>query len=301
MLLAVGLGDPETAVDDLYEIRRPEAHQTNTQRYAEIRSRDGQNLIPRNDDILTPLVPQQPLGTLSGIDLGVPAPTLYEGVSSRFISQRKSDRITASKIYRPVLHKNNDLSTVKERCEEVGALLILDEIQPGFGRTGSFFGFDSFNVIPDIVVMGKGMGGGLPIGAFSSSKKLMVQLENHPKLGHITTFGGNSVIAAAALATLKEIRDSDLIKEVHEKEALFRKELNHPMIRQINGKGLMLAPLLESKAHVNEVIFKCMEKGLILFWLLWEKKAIRISPPLTISKKEIQSGCAIIRGVLDKL
>ena len=149
--------------------------------------------------------------------------------------------------------------------------------------------------------MGKGMGGGLPIGAFSSSKKLMVQLENHPKLGHITTFGGNPVIAAAAYATLKEIRDSDLMKEVHEKEALFRKELNHLKIKQINGKGLMLAPLLESEAHVNEVVFKCMEKGLLLFWLLWEKKAIRISPPLTISKKEIQSGCTIIREVLDEL
>ena len=149
--------------------------------------------------------------------------------------------------------------------------------------------------------MGKGMGGGLPIGAFSSSKKLMVQLENHPKLGHITTFGGNPVIAAAAYATLKEIRDSDLMKEVHKKEALFRKELNHPKIKQINGKGLMLAPLLESEAHVNEVVFKCMEKGLLLFWLLWEKKAIRISPPLTISKKEIQSGCTIIREVLDEL
>lgn len=200
-----------------------------------------------------------------------------------------------------IIPENNYLSKLKARCEAVGALLILDEIQPGFGRTGSFFGFDSFNVIPDIVVMGKGMGGGLPIGAFSSSKKLMVQLENHPKLGHITTFGGNPVIAAAAYATLKEIRDSDLMKEVHEKEALFRKELNHLKIKQINGKGLMLAPLLESEAHVNEVVFKCIEKGLLLFWLLWEKKAIRISPPLTISKKEIQSGCTIIREVLDEL
>ncbi|MGA1029405.1 MAG: aspartate aminotransferase family protein [Flavobacteriaceae bacterium] len=200
-----------------------------------------------------------------------------------------------------LLPEPNYLKKLKARCEAVGALLILDEIQPGFGRTGSFFGFEAFDVKPDIVVMGKGMGGGLPIGAFSSSKHLMEQLEDRPKLGHITTFGGNPVIAAAALATLKEIRDSKLMAQVAAKEALFRKELEHPKIKQINGKGLMLAPILESPEQATEVILKCLDKGLLLFWLLWEKKAIRLSPPLTISEKEIKKGCLILRQVLDEL
>ena len=177
----------------------------------------------------------------------------------------------------------------------------MDEIQPGFGRTGTFFGFENFEVEPDIVVMGKGMGGGLPVGAFTASHKLMKLLENHPKLGHITTFGGNPVIAAACLATLREIRDSKLLTEISKKEALFRAELDHPKINSIQGKGLMLAPMLENAEIANLVVLKCIEKGLILFWLLWEKKALRISPPLTITEKEIKKGCAIIRSVLDEI
>jgi acetylornithine/succinyldiaminopimelate/putrescine aminotransferase len=183
----------------------------------------------------------------------------------------------------------------------VGALLILDEIQPGFGRTGRFFGFEHFDVQPDIIVMGKGMGGGLPVGAFTASGALMAVLEERPKLGHITTFGGNPVVAAACLATLRELRDSKLIAEIPKKEALFRSELKHEKIMEIRGKGLMLAPLLKDSEQVNQVVFKCMEQGLLLFWLLWEKRALRISPPLTISEKEIRKGCAIIRQVLDNL
>ncbi len=200
-----------------------------------------------------------------------------------------------------ILPEKNYLKKLKARCEAVGALLIVDEIQPGFGRTGTFFGFENFGIEPDIVVMGKGMGGGLPIGAFSSSKKLMSLLENHPKLGHITTFGGNPVIAAAAHATLKEIRDSALLPQIPSKEALFRKELKHPKIKQINGMGLMLAPLLNTSEETNYVVLKCLEKGLLLFWLLWEKRALRLSPPLTISEEEIKKGCHIIRETLDEL
>jgi acetylornithine/N-succinyldiaminopimelate aminotransferase len=200
-----------------------------------------------------------------------------------------------------ILPQNDYLQKVKARCQKVGALLILDEIQPGFGRTGTFFGFENFEVEPDIVVMGKGMGGGLPVGAFTASHKLMKLLENHPKLGHITTFGGNPVIAAACLATLREIRDSKLLTEISKKEALFRAELDHPKINSIQGKGLMLAPMLENAEIANLVVLKCIEKGLILFWLLWEKKALRISPPLTITEKEIKKGCAIIRSVLDEI
>ncbi len=200
-----------------------------------------------------------------------------------------------------ILPKNDYLSKVKKRCDSVGALLILDEIQPGFGRTGRFFGFEHYNVIPDIVVMGKGMGGGLPVGAFCASKNLMTLIEDQPKLGHITTFGGNPLIAAACLATLREIRDSQLMHEIKEKEALFREELKHPKIKAIHGTGLMLAPIFKDADTANQVVLKCIDQGLLLFWLLWEKRAIRISPPLTIRKKEIKEGCAILRRVLDEL
>ena len=200
-----------------------------------------------------------------------------------------------------ILPENDYLIKVKKRCEEVGALLILDEIQPGFGRTGKFFGFQHFGISPDILVMGKGMGGGLPVGAFSSSKKLMQELEDHPKLGHITTFGGNPVIASACLATLREIRDSGVLSQIHEKEQLFRSRLRHPKIKQINGMGLMLAPIFENSDIANRVVLDCLKEGLLLFWLLWEKNAIRISPPLNISMEEIEKGCTIINKVLDRI
>jgi len=200
-----------------------------------------------------------------------------------------------------ILPQNEYLKKVKARCEAVGALLILDEIQPGFGRTGTFFGFEHFQIKPDIVVMGKGMGGGLPIGAFSASQELMRLLEDKPKLGHITTFGGNPLIAAAALATLREIRDSSLMDQIAAKENLIRTELEHPQITEIRGTGLMLAPLFKNEDIVNKIIFRSIEKGLMLFWLLWEKKAIRITPPLTISHKEIKKGCRILRSAIDEV
>ncbi|PSR09175.1 MAG: aspartate aminotransferase family protein [Candidatus Arcticimaribacter sp.] len=200
-----------------------------------------------------------------------------------------------------IMPQNDYLKKVKERCEAVGALLILDEIQPGFGRTGKLFGFQHYDVVPDILVMGKGMGGGLPIGAFSSSAAHMHHLTENPKLGHITTFGGNAIIASAALATLRTLKEEELIEAVAEKEKLFRSLLKHPRIKQINGTGLMLAPIFETEEITNTVVLKSMEKGLLLFWLLWEKKAVRISPPLTISLDEIRSGCAIITEVLDAI
>ena len=197
-----------------------------------------------------------------------------------------------------ILPKNNYLKKVKERCQEVGALLILDEIQPGFGRTGAMFGFEHFNVVPDILVLGKGMGGGLPIGAFTSSRSRMDLLKDNPKLGHITTFGGNPVIASAALATLQELTETDLIAQTLNKEALIRKLLKHPLITEIRGKGLMLALMVNSAEIASEIILKCKERGLLLFWLLFEPKAIRITPPLTISIAEIEEGCDILKKVL---
>ena len=196
---------------------------------------------------------------------------------------------------------NDYLAKVKQRCQQVGALLILDEIQPGFGRTGKLFGFMNYNVVPDILVMGKGMGGGLPIGAFTASKLLMDLLQEKPKLGHITTFGGNAVIAAAALATLKEITQSSLMQEALEKEILLRSLLVHKAIKEIRGTGLMLALIMETPAIANQVILRCKDKNLILFWLLFEPRAIRISPPLTISNAEIKEGCTILSQVLNEI
>jgi len=196
---------------------------------------------------------------------------------------------------------NNYLQKVQRRCNKVGALFILDEIQSGIGRTGKLFGFENYNCVPDILVSGKGLGGGMPIGAFTASSKLMDLLQDNPKLGHITTFGGHPVIAASALATLKEITESNLISEISEKEQLIRKHLKHPLITEIRGNGLMLAVLTPSSEITNQVILECQEEGLILFWLLFESKAIRITPPLTISDKEIIKGCNIIIDVLNKV
>ncbi len=200
-----------------------------------------------------------------------------------------------------ILPERGYLKKVRERCNEVGALLILDEIQPGFGRTGKLFAFEHYDCVPDILVMGKGMASGLPIGAFTASKAMMETLQNNPKLGHITTFGGNPVIAAASLATLKEITKNQLISKTLKKEALFRKSLKHRYIKEIRGKGLMLALIMENSELANTLILNCAKKGLVLFWLLFEPTAVRISPPLTISKKEIKKGCKLILEILNAI
>ena len=194
----------------------------------------------------------------------------------------------------------NYFKNLKKRCEEVGALLILDEIQPGFGRTGKLFSFEHYDMVPDILVMGKGMGGGVPVGAFMSSAEIMKSLQHSPKLGHITTFGGNPLIAAASFATLKEVLESSLMNEVEEKEKLFRELLVHPKIKKVNGRGLMLAVELESPEYTLDVAKRCMEKGLIVFWQLYRNEFMRISPPLTISKEEIKKGCEIILEALNE-
>ena len=197
--------------------------------------------------------------------------------------------------------ENDFLSKVKKRCEEVGALLIIDEIQPGFGRTGKLFGFENYNVVPDVMIIGKGMAGGMPVGAFVAKEEYMDLLSDNPKLGHITTFGGHPVIAAACLATLQEITETNLIAQTLEKEKLFRKLLVHPLIQEIRGIGLMLAAMTASPEITNQVIFKCQDKGLILFWLLFEGNAIRITPPLTISEDEIREGCSIILEAMNEI
>ena len=200
-----------------------------------------------------------------------------------------------------VTPQNDYLAKVRKRCDEVGALLLLDEIQTGIGRTGKLFGFENYNVVPDIIIAGKGLGGGMPIGAFIASKTLMDCLKEKPALGHITTFGGHPLIAAAALATLKEVTTSNLMEESLRKEKLFRSLLTHPEVLEIRGKGLMLAALVKSSEIASQVILKCMDKGLLLFWLLFEGRAIRITPPLTISDNEIRLGCKILLEVLDEV
>ena len=197
--------------------------------------------------------------------------------------------------------KNDFLAKIKKRCEEVGALMILDEIQPGFGRTGKLFGFENYNVVPDVIIIGKGMAGGMPVGGFVADSKHMDLLSHDPKLGHITTFGGHPVIAAACLATLEEILEKDYTKQALAKEKLLRELLVHPLIEEIRGRGLMLAAITKDSEITNKVIFKCQEKGLILFWLLFEGCAIRITPPLTISEDEIREGCAIIIEAMNEI
>lgn len=197
--------------------------------------------------------------------------------------------------------ENDFLKKVRQRCTEVGAIMILDEIQPGFGRTGKLFGFQNYDIVPDVVVMGKGMASGMPVGAFTASAEMMDLLSHDPKLGHITTFGGHPVIAAASLATLQEITETTLMTQTLKKEKLFRSLLVHPLIKEIRGKGLMLAAMTESPEITNQVILECHKRGVILFWLLFEGCAIRITPPLTISEEEIKKGCGIILDVLDSI
>ncbi len=199
------------------------------------------------------------------------------------------------------LPENDYLLKLKNRCDEVGALLIFDEIQPGFGRTGKLFAFEHYKVTPHIVTMGKGMASGLPIGAFMSSNEIMGTLKENPQLGHITTFGGNPVIAAAANALLDELLTTDLMNDIDRKEALFRQHLVHPKIKKINGRGLMLAPLLSSPDYTLRVAAECMNRGLILFWLMYSIENLRITPPINISDEDIIKGCDIIKQVLDDL
>jgi len=186
------------------------------------------------------------------------------------------------------------LKALREKCTETGTLLIFDEIQTGFGRTGKMFAFENFDVIPDILLLAKGMGGGMPIGAFISSKKIMDVLKDNPILGHITTFGGHPVSCAAGLATLNTIIAEDLFADVPVKEQLFRSLLIHPKIKEVRGMGLMLCIQLDSFKQVEAISKKCVENGVIIDWFLHCDTAMRIAPPLIITKEEIAFSCKVI-------
>ncbi|MCB0613694.1 MAG: aspartate aminotransferase family protein [Phaeodactylibacter sp.] len=186
------------------------------------------------------------------------------------------------------------LQKVRERCNEAGALLIFDEIQAGYGRTGSLFAFEQYDVVPDILLLAKGMGGGMPIGAFVASRAVMSALSDNPILGHITTFGGHPVSCAAALATLKALLESDLIQQVKAKEQLFLELLQHPAIVEVRSAGLWMAVELESFEVVQAVIGHCLEKGLITDWFLFNSCSLRIAPPLIITEEQIRWACGVI-------
>ncbi|MCB0410573.1 MAG: aspartate aminotransferase family protein [Flavobacteriales bacterium] len=194
-----------------------------------------------------------------------------------------------------IVPENNYLRTLRERCNEVGALLIFDEIQTGFGRTGSLFAFEQFSVVPDILTLAKGMGGGFPIGAFISSKEIMSTLKTNPILGHITTFGGHPINCAAAEANLKVLlEEKDLITSVKEKEMLFKSLLVHSSIKQVRSFGLMLAVEFDNFDTNKSIIDKCIENGVLTDWFLFNDKSLRIAPPLIITEDEIKEACRII-------
>ncbi|GAB2694666.1 aspartate aminotransferase family protein [Mucilaginibacter koreensis] len=186
------------------------------------------------------------------------------------------------------------MKALRDKCTETGTLLILDEIQAAFGRTGKLFAFEHYGIEPDILLLAKALGGGMPIGAFVASNEVMSVLKENPILGHITTFGGHPVSCAAGLAALKVLLNDDLVSSVAEKEALFRQQLTHPAIKQIRGKGLMLAMELESFEFNKKVIDRCIENGVITDWFLHCSNSMRIAPPLIITPEEITKACDVI-------
>lgn len=190
------------------------------------------------------------------------------------------------------------LKKLRGKCNETGAVLIFDEIQCGFGRTGKLWGFEHFNVIPDIILLGKALGGGMPLGAFISSHENMWQLTDNPVLGHITTFGGHPVSCAAGMAAMQVLLKEGIVNEVAAKEQLFKEILVHPAIKSINSAGLLMAVELENFEKVLSTLSKCLEKGLFSDWFLFAPHCIRIAPPLNISKEEIATAADILKDCL---
>lgn len=214
---------------------------------------------------------------------------------------------TACVIIEPVLGegglivpKDHFLGQLRERCNETGTLLIFDEVKTGFGRTGSLFAFQEFNVVPDIMTLAKAMGGGMPIGAFVASNRIMSSLKTNPILGHITTFGGHPVCCAAALASLQYILDNHLVETVKQKGELFKKLLKHPQIKEVRGIGLFMAVQLENPEAINKVLPAALQKGIILDRFLFCDSAFSIAPPLIITEEEIKTACNLLLSAIDE-
>ncbi|HZY37172.1 MAG TPA: aspartate aminotransferase family protein, partial [Mucilaginibacter sp.] len=191
------------------------------------------------------------------------------------------------------------MQALRKRCTELGVLLVLDEIQSGFGRTGQLFAFEHFGIVPDILLLAKALGGGMPVGAFIASHQIMAALKNNPILGHITTFGGHPVCCAAGLAALEVLLNENLVAGVGEKAALFRKLLVHPQIKEVRGEGLMLAVEFENFELNKKIIDRCIENGVITDWFLHCSNAMRIAPPLIITGEQIEKACTVIVEAID--
>ena len=190
---------------------------------------------------------------------------------------------------------------LRKRCDETGTLLIIDEIQTGFGRTGTFWAYEAMEIIPDVLLTAKGMGGGMPIGAFIANENLMKSLSFDPILGHITTFGGHPVNCAASLATLNYIIDKNLMADIPTKSQLFKSLLVHPMIKEVRAVGLMIAVEFENFEIIQKIISNCLYRGLITDWFLFCNNSLRIAPPLIITMKEIKIACKIILQAINEV
>ena len=199
------------------------------------------------------------------------------------------------------LAKVEYLKALRQKCTDHCALLIFDEIQTGMGRTGSLFSFEQYDVIPDVLVLGKALGGGMPMGAFLASRPLMNTLSNNPILGHITTFGGHPVACAAGHAAFNVLLDEKLMDTVSSKSELFKELLIHPQIKQVHGMGLLLAVELDSFDTVNACIQQMLDQNLFADWFLYAPHCLRICPPLTITNQEIQYACMSILQILEEM
>lgn len=193
------------------------------------------------------------------------------------------------------------MQALRQRCTETGTLLVLDEIQCGLGRNGTLWAFEQYGIVPDVLLLGKALGGGMPLGAFIADREVMWSLTHQPVLGHITTFGGHPVACAAGLAGMKALMDENLIAAVAAKEKLFLQLLQHPRIRAVRAKGLMLAVELDDFDSNKKVIDHCIANGLITDWFLFAPQCLRIVPPLIISEEEIREACGIILAGLEAL
>lgn len=191
------------------------------------------------------------------------------------------------------------MKALRQRCSDTGTLLVMDEIQTGFGRTGRLWGFEHFGVVPDIVLLGKALGGGMPLGAFAADRELMMTLTDGPVLGHITTFGGHPVSCAAGRAALQVLLDEQLMNGITEKEQLFRTLLKHTAIKNITSFGLWLAISFDSFETNKRIIDACIDRGILTDWFLFSAESLRISPPLTITEAEIRKACAVILEAIE--
>ena len=213
---------------------------------------------------------------------------------------------TAAVILEPVqaeagvrVPEDNYLKKVRAKCDETGTLMILDEIQTGFGRTGHLFGHKKYDVVPDILLISKSMGGGMPVGAFVARKEVMQSISNDPILGHITTFGGHPVSCAAALATLETLKKEKIIESVAEKETLIKSLLVHPIIKEVRSSGLMMAVELTKRKYLKHVVAKSFELGALIDYFLFNNRSFRLAPPLIISEEEIKMACNILLQAMD--